>query len=133
MFLFPPDQRAPQPREEVQRERLPSALLPPRQRERQKGKKTAVSSFTLRSVKSKSPWLSVPAGPQALDHGLGPAPHLHNRHVEHHRRVGHGGVERDPPQDRVWFQSDRPWLPGPQLPGQCVDRTVGPGCKRGQP
>ena len=42
-------------------------------------------------------------------------------------------MERDSPQDGVWLQPDRPRLPGPQLPGQCLDGTVGPGCQRGQP
>lgn len=71
-------------------------------------------------------------GPEAADHGLGPTPHLHHRNVQHHRRVGHGGVERDSPQDRIWLQPDRPRLPWPQLPGQCPDRAVGPGGWRGQ-
>lgn len=36
---LPTDQRAPEPRQEVQCERLPSSLLPPRQREGQEGQR----------------------------------------------------------------------------------------------
>lgn len=76
---------------------------------------------------------AVSPGPEAADHGLGPTSHLHHRHVQHHGRVGHSGVERDSPQDRIRLQPDRPWLPRPQLPGQRPDRAVGPGSRRGQP
>lgn len=75
----------------------------------------------------------VSPGPEAADHGLGPTPHLHHRHVQHHGRVRHSGVERDSPQDRIWLQPDRPRLPRPQVPGQRPDRAVGPGGRRGQP
>lgn len=76
---------------------------------------------------------SVSPGPKAVDYGLGPTAHLHHWHIQHHRRVGHRGVERDPPQDRIRLQPDWPWLSWPQLPGQRLDRAVGPGGGRGQP
>lgn len=76
---------------------------------------------------------SVSPGPEAVDHGLGPTPNLHHRHIQHYRGVGHGCVERDSPQDRIWLQPDRPRLPWPQLLGQRLDGTVGSGGRRGQP
>lgn len=86
-----------------------------------------------RAIKKSPSPSSVSPGPEAADHGLGPTPHLYHRHVQHHGRVRHGGVERDSPQDRIRLQPDRPRLPRPQLPGQCPDRAVGPGSRRRQP
>lgn len=75
----------------------------------------------------------VSPGPEAADNSVGPTPDLHHRHIQHHGGVGHGCVERDSPQDRIWLQPDRPRLPRPQLPGQRFDGAVGSGGRRGQP
>lgn len=85
-----------------------------------------VGLYTIFPVLSESPGL------KAAHHGLGPPPHFHDWDIQHHRRVGHGRVERDSPQDRVWLQPDRPRLPWPKLLGQRLDWAVGPGCWRGQ-
>uniref|UniRef100_A0AAY4DE85 E3 ubiquitin-protein ligase n=1 Tax=Denticeps clupeoides TaxID=299321 RepID=A0AAY4DE85_9TELE len=97
-----PGSRAPQPRPAVHLPRVPALLLPARQREGEEG-----------------------AG--AAEGRLDAEAHLHRGHVQHHRRAGHGGVERDPPQDGDDVQRLRPRLPRPQLPGQRAGGAGGAG------
>lgn len=66
---------------------------------------------------------SFSSGLRAFKDCVDPPADLHGGDVEHHGRAGHGGVERDPPQDGDDVQRLGPRLPGPQLPGQRTDGT----------
>ncbi|XP_032315503.1 probable E3 ubiquitin-protein ligase DTX2 isoform X1 [Camelus ferus] len=91
-----------------------------------------------RKVKARPPalcvWARLPVcGPGAAEGGLEEAAYLHRGDVQHHRRDGHSGVERDSPQDRDGPQCDWPRLPRPQLPAERAGRAGRPGGDRGLP
>lgn len=62
-------------------------------------------------------------GAGAVEGGVDAPPHLHRGNIQHHRRARHGGVERDPPQNRDDVQLVGTRLPRPQLFGQCSVRA----------
>lgn len=70
-------------------------------------------------------------GSEAAPGSMGPPAHFLCGHVQHHRGIRHGHLERGSPQDRVWLQPDRPWLPWPWPPRQCPGRAESSGHHRG--
>lgn len=62
---------------------------------------------------------------------MGPPAHFLRGYIQHHRRVRYGHLERGAPQDGVWLQPDRPWLPRPRALGQRPRGAESSGHHRG--
>lgn len=77
------------------------------------------------------PSSSLRLGSEASPGSVGPPAHFLRGYIQHHRRVRYGHLERGAPQDGVWLQPDRPWLPRPRALGQRPRGAESSGHHRG--